>query len=197
MLDQVEIVQKSMELGLSRSTSPNRRQLAELILRLSWIAQHGDDAVNALVEQERIEARKHQVHLESMGVVQAPDFSDLEAVEAVAPPALLSSARGISNLAREMQSAGMYRAWWFETQYSHATAFLAVTLAPLTAGAYGAGEIAQAKEPEKLLRDMLFYGMYYATISFTRRGVEDPGLIDAWFDSVGPILSPDSTAAGR
>lgn len=132
---------------LSHAAAPNRRSLAEAVVRLQWL--HGmpqEDracAVDTLIEGDRAHTRKANQSLSDMGYESTADLTAMEAL------VLNFSERGrLGETARNFveavkstqgQSLGLYYAWREETQYTHATSVLAVAHAPEREGRIGTG----------------------------------------------------------
>lgn len=180
--------------GLAHSAAPNRRSFAETIVRLQWLygvpLSDRPGALDEMIEHERELTRKAFKAISEMGY-QSP--VDLEKMEAI----VLESARDgrVKDQARQFlaaakstqgQSVGLYYAWREETQYTHATAALAVSYAPATPGAIGRGAppVADPDLESHCLATMLALSLGYHLL--VEEGVEKQpamAMIDAYFET--------------
>lgn len=145
-LVQANAICKLAAVGLDYGASPNRRSFFELAHRLFWLYTRPKDersgAVDAMFDEEKRLGNQHLTKLAELGVDELPNLDDLNSVvsEATTDKKIRHEARNFfASVVATPDSAGHYRAWTAETQYTHATVTLAVTYAPYAAGTYGAG----------------------------------------------------------
>jgi len=125
-LDQMELIAAATRLGLVSALAPSRRLIFELAIRLKYLDEHGDDAVNAvkiMAKRDMQTLRKHA------GEEWAASHSEIDTVLALATEAKrnehLGSIASYTDSADDME--GFYIAWWSETNNSHASMHLALS----------------------------------------------------------------------
>lgn len=135
------------EAGLAHAAAPNKRSLAEIVIRLQWVQSIGQadraGALDAMIEDEKKSTEKFFRHLEDMGFKSDVDLTEMREfiTEAVDNGRIRDQATKLVEAAKatEGQSVGMYYSWRHETQYTHATSALAVAYAPEIDDQLGAG----------------------------------------------------------
>jgi len=142
---QAEAIARLSLSGLDYAAAPNRRSFVEIAGRLQWLHALDDRSVapDAMVEIEQKLAKSHVAHINEMGLEMPPDFSGIEAVvtRSTADKKIQVQAKNFTEAAKATeQSVGLYRAWREETQFTHATAALAVSFAPADEGTFGIGK---------------------------------------------------------
>lgn len=127
--------------GLDGSASPNARILAELSGRLMWLYELEDrsTAMPGLVgEAKRLDA--HRVsHLIAMGtdakldpILDALDTSTLGLID----PSIENEVRAFVAALKRAKNPAMYEMWQEASQFTHATARLAIEWAPIEDGMF-------------------------------------------------------------
>lgn len=133
--------------GAGAMASPNRRSLAEIVVRLQWLrglrSADRPGSIDQMLEDEKAETRKAFANLEALGYSSPVDLSDLDAVltNPNVEGRLKDEAKKFMSAARAngVQSVGLYYMWREETQYTHATGALAGAYAPGVAKGIGSG----------------------------------------------------------
>lgn len=130
--DQMAAVADLALAGRGSAAAPNVRSFSELAIRIIWLHGVADRStvMPALVEQERKLAEKHITHSDAMGVTVEMD-EDLENLQlgdlGTLDASLTSQARAIVDAAKAATHAGgIYQLWQHSTQFTHATAQLAI-----------------------------------------------------------------------
>jgi hypothetical protein len=141
--------------GLAHAAAPNRRSFAEVVVRLQWLngmpRADRPGALDEMIDHERELTRKAFKAISEMGYDSAVDLADMEALvlQSASDGRVKDQARRFLAAAKSTlgQSTGLYYAWREETQYTHATAALAVSYAPDSHGAMGDG-VPPVADPE-------------------------------------------------
>jgi hypothetical protein len=135
--DQSRVIATLTRAGLHHAAAPNRRAFAEIGLRLLWLRSLDEDerapALDAMIENEKRLTTGFYANLDEMGVEHGVDLSAMERiiVEAIDDKKIRQQVKAVTAAAKAAPSTvGLYSAWREETQYTHATAHLAVAYAP-------------------------------------------------------------------
>jgi hypothetical protein len=138
--------------GLGHAAAPNRRSFFETLVRILWLdgIDQADRAgtVDAMLSEDKNNARKEVDALRAMGLDVDADLEEMESVvlNVTSVGRFKDQARVFLHAAQasEISTAGLYRGWRQETQYSHATAVLGGTYAPNYDDRIGSGRPPQA-----------------------------------------------------
>lgn len=147
-MDQVSVIVLASRKGIGHAVSPNRRSLVELLIRLDWLLamrqEERGQAVDALIAVEKDQATKHQKHLAEMSTdpKDIPTFEALLSLDIETLSGKLKHEAGaLTSAAKAADSYGLFRAWYEETQMTHATVKLGLPYAPsITPGNLGLGK---------------------------------------------------------
>lgn len=179
--------------GFGRTTAPNKRSFAEIVIRLQWV--HGivqnerAGALDAMIEDEKKSTERFFKHLDDMGYKPDVDLSEMNAfvTKVTDDRRIKDQAAKLVEAAKatEGQSVGMYYSWRHETQYTHATSALAASYAPDVDNRLGSGspEAIDADLETNRLVTMLIVTLVYRLL--VEDGVDAKlamPIVDTFFD---------------
>ncbi|MGO1531805.1 MAG: hypothetical protein ACTHZ5_13335 [Micrococcaceae bacterium] len=137
--DQSRVIATLTAQGLAHAAAPNRRAFAEIAFRLLWLRTLEVDKRGAVLEtfiaREKNLTSGFFDTLKEMGYDHDIDLSAMESVVAdmMEDKDLKQQVKAVTDAAKAVPiTLGLYTAWREETQYTHATAHLAVAYAPKT-----------------------------------------------------------------
>lgn len=135
--DQSRVIAKLTSEGLQHAAAPNRRAFAEIALRLLWLRSLDQTkrapALDTMIANEKLLTTGFYATLKEMGFDHEVDLSDMEQiiVDAIDDRGVRQQVKAVTDAAKAAPiTIGLYSAWREETQYTHATAHLAVAYAP-------------------------------------------------------------------
>jgi hypothetical protein len=145
--DQSRVIATLAAGDLDQAAAPNRRAFSEIAFRLLWLrsldAQSRAKVLDQMIAREKQLTTGFYDTLTEMGIDHGVDLSAMEQVvaEVIDDKALRQQVKAITDAAKAAPiTAGLYSAWREESQYTHATAHLAVAYAPEEpAGSLGRG----------------------------------------------------------
>ncbi|MFC8681929.1 hypothetical protein ACFT30_10435 [Microbacterium ureisolvens] len=134
--DQSRVIATLTAGDLAHAAAPNRRAFAEIALRLLWLrsleAPSRTKALEQMIAREKELTTGFYETLAEMGIDHDVDLSAMDKVvaEVIDDRALRQQVKAVTDAAKAAPvTAGLYSAWREETQYTHATAHLAVAYA--------------------------------------------------------------------
>ncbi|MFB7251212.1 hypothetical protein [Microbacterium sp. NPDC056234] len=135
--DQSRVIAKLTAEGLRHAIAPNRRAFTEIAFRLLWLRSVDRSkraaALDTMIANEKRLTTGFYETLKDMGYDHDVDLSEMERilVEAIDDKGLRQQVKAVADAAKAAPiTIGLYAAWREETQYTHATAHLAVAYAP-------------------------------------------------------------------
>lgn len=135
--DQSRVIAKLTADGLAHAAAPNRRAFSEIAFRLLWLRSLDEKnrapALDTMIANEKRLTTGFYDTLKEMGYEHDIDLSEMEKVvaEIIDDKELRQQVKAVTEAAKAAPiTIGLYSAWREETQYTHATAHLAVAYAP-------------------------------------------------------------------
>lgn len=135
--DQSRVIAKLTSDGLAHAAAPNRRAFSEIAFRLLWLRSldrgQRAPALDTMIANEKRLTTGFYDTLKEMGYEHEIDLSEMEKVVAdvIDDKELRQQVKAVTDAAKAApKTLGLYSAWREETQYTHATAHLAVAYAP-------------------------------------------------------------------
>ena len=135
--DQSRVIARLTADGLAHAAAPNRRAFAEIAFRLLWLRSLDREkralALDTMIANEKRLTTGFYDTLKEMGYEHDIDLSEMERViaEVIDDNAVRQQVKAVPEAAKAAPiTIGLYSAWREETQYTHATAHLAVAYAP-------------------------------------------------------------------
>lgn len=135
--DQSRVIARLTGDGLAHAAAPNRRAFSEIAFRLLWlrglnVAKRAPALDTMIANEKRLTVGFYDT-LKEMGYEHDIDLSELEKVvaEVIDDKQVRQQVKAVTDAAKATPvTMGLYSAWREETQYTHATAHLAVAYAP-------------------------------------------------------------------
>lgn len=135
--DQSRVIARLTADGLAHAAAPNRRAFSEIAFRLLWLrsldGKKRAPALDTMIANEKRLTTGFYDTLKEMGYEHDIDLSEMEKVvaEVIDDKDLFQQIKVVKEAAKAAPiTMGLYSAWREETQYTHATAHLAVAYAP-------------------------------------------------------------------
>lgn len=150
--EQSRVIARLNLAGLGHAAAPNRRSFYETLVRILWLegVDQADRAgtVDAMLAEDKKHVSKEVDALRALGLDSDADLEEMESVvlNVTSVGHRREEARNFLNAAKAstISTAGLYKGWRQETQYSHATAVLGGAYAPNYDDRIGVGRPPQA-----------------------------------------------------
>lgn len=137
---QMILIADTTSRGKGHMVAPNRRLLAEIAIRCHWLkdtpSEDRNDAVDAMLSDDKLRERKKTMHMTEMGVNYNPDLAEMDSLilSDKASGQLKDHAINLTHAAKgtTVPNFGLYLAWAQDSTYAHATAIMGGSYAPMT-----------------------------------------------------------------